>query len=290
MPDHAVEAPPKNSIRRISSRIRSGRRRCVLCGALAAGSLVLGLASLHAPDASAAAPTVEAHYGSKIIFSDGSSLSTSDTGSVTTTPATSGKPPGSFAAALAQGMRTTVPESKRASSVVPLTATPSGFRLYGTNRASSYIYNSDVLATLLTKRVGNKVSTIGQVNVGFQEYLNGGKSHVWKITVKTARTSGPAYGVTFHYWCGVSVSGPDHTCDTHQGDATPPYSDEIVAGTTGNLNYPEYADFGSGETGNTKFPMLQVQVTWPGKGDYLVNGVSGGFISSLRRPGIGRRR
>lgn len=222
-------------------------------------TLTAGFAAVTVP--ASAAPR-QTYYETEVRFADGSSLLTRlDTGAETATASSNGQPGAATSAAEDNSV-----VSRDPNAVTTMTSTPDGFHLYGTNTtAHGYIYNSDVLATLLHRISGGTNTTIGQVNVGFKEYLNGGSSIRWQITPKATFRYGPPYSFAYEYWCGVNKpNANDVTCATDDSTADPYADDTIVSETVGNESYTLYKAFGSGYGSNAKFPMLALHVKWPG--------------------------
>jgi hypothetical protein len=77
---------------------------------------------------------------------------------------------------------------------------------------------------------------------------------------------GPAYTLNFAYWCGVNIpNASDITCRTNDDTADASGVDYTQASySIGNTSYPIIKSFGSGHASYAKFPMIEMDTTWPG--------------------------
>lgn len=125
------------------------------------------------------------------------------------------------------------------SRITPLsgTPTPDGFKLWNPGtRTTSYIYNSDNWAANLS-HCTTTCTVIDTWNFQIKEYVYGGTSTRWNITMNASRVRGSTpSSFSYEYYCGV---------DIHYG------SDVLCAG--GGADHSASGAFNPGDTINKSF-------------------------------------
>ncbi|GAA1500763.1 hypothetical protein GCM10009760_62740 [Kitasatospora kazusensis] len=136
------------------------------------------------------------------------------------------------------------------------TDTPRGYLLRGGGATTDYIYTSADVWAIEADCGGSSCRPVQQVKLGLKEYLFGGDSRRWRLTLNSSPWPGPSgFAASYGYECGVNIAGDtDRTCSTWKPDgADGPASGPAPDGT--ELNH----SFGR-TTGVVKFPMVDFKV------------------------------
>ncbi|KQY55805.1 hypothetical protein ASD11_14980 [Aeromicrobium sp. Root495] len=153
-----------------------------------------------------------------------------------------------------------------------MSATPGGYTLFGGTRKSAYVYQSRDMEHDLNRCVitssGESCTLKGSVASNFKQTMTGGASAFWTMRAHTWRITGPSYGATYKYYCGIDVNnGSDYTCNEVDDDAPKAYGPETFAVKSKSSvieswghRFPFYA------RNKRPFPMVKIAVSWPGYG------------------------
>ncbi|MCX4749120.1 hypothetical protein OG455_27030 [Kitasatospora sp. NBC_01287] len=160
----------------------------------------------------------------------------------------SGAPLGSLPAAAQQQLAPASPH--------PRTDTPRGYKLRQGGAATDYIYNSADVWAIDAHCDGSSCSPVQQVKLGLKEYVFGGDSRRWRLTLNSSPWSGPSgFSASYDYECGVNIPDDvDKTCATWKADG----ADGPTSGTAPNGTEVNHG-FGR-TTGVVKFPMVNLKV------------------------------
>ncbi len=164
----------------------------------------------------------------------------------------------------AKAAKRTTQSSSTSPSSKPGQITPfsvaSGFVLYDPGyRRTDYVYDSDWgPATEIYCETQTDCVATDEWQTQVHEYLNGGSSKLWQLTLNARRVYGTDT-VTFDWWyaCAINVSGsPDHYCAVANGADPSPQSLPMNPGET------LYKYFERNSYSNIEYPMVAIGVQY----------------------------